>query len=353
MSQSPKYISNINIIKDEKDKSNITVNKLNYNAIVRDISSIGLTAYESVCSPREISDESKISFTKDQINKVIEEVLRCNICYNLFKSPVNVKGCLHKFCKSCIMEYYFKVKKECAICRHPIETKRLLKDDTKIKEIIDCFIPDPNKFKDEEDKMLSQKAKEYVFKDEQKKFSQIETTKNTEDNELNESNASNANEQSSNSRNHSHHFINRKTHRDTHHNSGLKNSTKDNKENKETKDENKNKEIIIRILCDEKDAELKKYFKYTRMKVETNYTLEFISRFICYKQNFKFDQIKKINFYTMEDDLKKKEWKQNDKISDVVSFDEKINKNNEALEDKEKENFYSHLYHLYLYFYIE
>jgi hypothetical protein len=318
---------------------------------MRDMS-IGLTAYETICSPREISDESKISFSKEQINRVIEEVLRCKICYNLFQNPFNVKGCLHKFCKSCIMDYYFKVKKECAICRHPIETKRLLKDDNKIKEIIDCFIPDPNKFKDEEDRLLAKKAKEYIFKEEQKKISQIEKMKNNEENELTESNITNNNDQSSTSRNHSHHFINRKTHRDNHHNSGLKNSNKDNKTTKESKDENKNKEIIIRILCDEKDAELKKYFKYTRMKVETNNTLEFISRFICYKQNFKYDQIKKINFYTLEDNLKKKEWKQSDKISDVVDFDIKVTKNSKLMEDKIKENFYSNLYHLYLYFYI-
>ena len=349
MSQSPKFISNLTIVKNEKDKLSTTVNSADFHSISRDMNTIGLTAYESVCSPREISDESKISFSSEQINKVIEEVLRCNICYDLFQNPVSVKGCLHKFCKNCIMDYYFKVKKECAICRHPIETKRLLKDDNKIKEIIDCFIPDQNKFKDEEDKMLSLKAKEFVFKDEQKHLNQLEKTKNNEENnELNESNLSNINDQSSNSKSH-HHVLNRKTNRDNHH-SGIKNSNKD---NKDSKDENKNKEIIIRIICDEKDAELKKYFKYTRMKVETNYTLEFISRFICYKQNFKYEQIKKINFYTLEDNSKKKVWKQNDKIYDVVNFDEKINKNNKLLEEKEKENFYSHLYHLYLYFYID
>ena len=72
MSQSPKFISNINIVKDEKDKSNTSVNSLNYNSIVRDMS-IGLTAYETVCSPREISDESKVSFTQEQINKAEQE----------------------------------------------------------------------------------------------------------------------------------------------------------------------------------------------------------------------------------------------------------------------------------------
>ena len=352
MAQSPEYICKLSIEKDEKNKLNIKVNSNSFQTINKDMS-IGLTAYESVCAPRQITDESKVSFTKEQINKVIEEVLRCNICYEIFQSPVSVKGCLHKFCKSCIMDYSFKIKKECAICRHPIETKRLLKEDTKIKEIIDCFIPDQNKFKDEEDKILSMKAKELVFKDEQRHLNQLEKIKNNEENDINETKSSNT-EQVSGSRSH-HHLLNKKTNRDNnHHTSNKKNNhNKDNKSlNDEEEEENKDEQIIIRILCDEKDEELKKYFKYTRMKVETNYTLEFVSRFICYKQNFKYDQIKKINFYTLEDNLKKKEWKQSDKISDVVNFDIKITKNNKLAEEKIKENFYSHLYHLYLYFYI-
>ena len=161
MSSSPEFISELNI--KEEGKGNIIVNDKNFQQLMKNMS-IGLTAYESVCLPRKINNESKIEFTKDQINKVIEEVLRCNICYNIFQNPVSVKGCLHKFCKNCISDYYFKIKKECAICRHPIETKRLLKDDSKIKEIIECFIPDQNKFKEEEDKIISLKAKDCVFK---------------------------------------------------------------------------------------------------------------------------------------------------------------------------------------------
>ena len=176
MNSSPKFISNLEITKDENEKSNLQVNSENYQSITKNIS-IGLTAYESVCAPRTIQNESAITFSKEQISKVIEEVLRCNICYNLFQNPVSVKGCLHKFCKSCISDYYFKIKKECAICRHPIETKRLLKEDNKIKEIINCFIPDQNKFKDEEDKILSLKAKEFVFKDENKHMLQNDKEK--------------------------------------------------------------------------------------------------------------------------------------------------------------------------------
>ena len=375
-SSSPKFISNLNIIQNEKNKSNITVNSYNYQSIVKNMP-IGLTAYESVCSPRTIENELNVSFTKDQVNKLIEEVLRCTICYNLFQNPVSVKGCLHKFCKSCISDYYFRIKKECAICRHPIETKRLLKEDNKIKEIIECFIPDQNKFKDEEDKLLSLKAKEYVFKDEQKHMMQFEKNKNNENKEKNKENnlddsksSNNINDINYNNKNiNNNNLLNKKTKRDNHshnnnHNNKGNNNNNNNNEinNKIDNDinnnninineqENKNSEIIIRILCDEKDSGLQKYFKYTRMKVETSYTLEFVSRFICYKQNFKYDQIKKINFYTM-DNLKKKEWHQSDKICDVVDYDSKVDKSSDEMENKDKESFYSHLYHLYLYFYI-
>ena len=339
MNSNPKFISELNI--QEEEKGNIIVNDKDFQQLIRDMS-IGLSAYESVCSPRKIINESKIEFNKEQINKVIEEVLRCNICYNIFQNPVSIKGCLHKFCKSCISDYYFKVKKECAICRHPIETKRILKDDDKIKKIIECFIPDLNKFKEEEDHIISIKAKDCIFKDEQRHKKQIEKIKNEENKEHIElkSNLNNENNLRNN-------LLNKKTNRDNHNHHNINNLNIAN-------EEMQNNEIIVRIICDEKkDAELQKYFKYTRMKVEKSNTLEFISRFICYKQNFKFDQIKKINFYTYDNNsTKKKEWSQNEKISEVVNYDSKINKGNKHLPDEVKESFYSHLYHLNLYFYI-
>ena len=331
----PEFISELNI--EEEEKGDIKVNDKSFQELLKNMN-IGLTAYESICAPRKIINESKIEFNKEQINKVIEEVLRCNICYNIFQNPVSIKGCLHKFCKSCISDYYFKIKKECAICRHPIETKRLLKDDNKIKGIIDCFIPDQNKFKEEEDKIISMQVKDCVFKDEQRHKKQIEKIKNEEDKEHIELKSNN---ESNSLRNN---LLNKKTNRDNHNHHNINSNI--------SHEETQNNEIIVRIICDEKDEDLQKYFKYTRMKVEKSNTLEFISRFICYKQNFKYDQIKKINFYTYENNAKKKEWSQNDKISDVVNYDSKIIKNNKLLQEETKESFYSHLYHLYLYFYI-
>ena len=80
------------------DNGNMRANGYNYTNIQNGLS-IGLTCFESVCLPREIINEDKLNFTDIQISKIIKEILRCSICYEIFNEPVNIKNCLHKFCK--------------------------------------------------------------------------------------------------------------------------------------------------------------------------------------------------------------------------------------------------------------
>ena len=183
-SSSENFQSVFNIQKDPKT-SLIKANNFTYNEILN-FSSIGLTAYESICNPRIIINENNVKFTKYQIERVINEMLRCSICYDIFHDPVNLKKCLHKFCKKCIGDYNRKIKKECIICRNHIETRRLMKEDEKIKEIIDCIIPNVDLFKIEEDKELTKKIKDCLYKDEDKIKNQIEKTKKEDENESKE-----------------------------------------------------------------------------------------------------------------------------------------------------------------------
>jgi len=46
-----------------------------------------------------------INFEIKKIDRIIKETLRCNICLQIFDEPVNMKNCLHKFCKKCIEQY--------------------------------------------------------------------------------------------------------------------------------------------------------------------------------------------------------------------------------------------------------
>lgn len=57
------------------------------------------------------------------------------------QDPVNVKTCLHKFCNKCIERYIRVEKKECPTCRTAIGSRRLLRKDNKLSEIIEHLIP--------------------------------------------------------------------------------------------------------------------------------------------------------------------------------------------------------------------
>ncbi len=66
---------------------------------------LGLTFYELCCKPQEIKDVNKIIIDMKKIDRILKETLRCNICLQIYHEPVNMKNCLHKFCKKCIEEY--------------------------------------------------------------------------------------------------------------------------------------------------------------------------------------------------------------------------------------------------------
>ena len=72
-------------------------------------------------------------------------MLTCPICLDIFRVPMYIKGCSHRFCKDCIEKalrqvlssLYFKQteNKACPTCRKQIKTKRLLRIDTIITEM--------------------------------------------------------------------------------------------------------------------------------------------------------------------------------------------------------------------------
>ena len=64
-----------------------------------------LTIFENISKQREILENFKLELNSNQINKLIKEVLSCCICMQIYESPVNIKSCLHKFCKYCIEKY--------------------------------------------------------------------------------------------------------------------------------------------------------------------------------------------------------------------------------------------------------
>lgn len=134
---------------------------------------IGLSYYEMVAASRQITDTSKISFSSVQIESIIKDIFKCGICLSIFNDPVNIKSCLHKFCKRCIEDYNRKEKKECAICRSPIETRRHMLDDSNMKKIsksinlilnlVSCFITNIKLFNEQEENDINLNVKNWYF----------------------------------------------------------------------------------------------------------------------------------------------------------------------------------------------
>ena len=366
--------------KIEKDNGIIKVNNVSYNEIQNNYFA-KISPFESVCLPRKILNENEMEISNEKIDKIIKEILRCSICYEIFEDPVNIKNCLHKFCKKCIGDYNRKFKKECALCRHQVETKRLMKDDDKIKQIIECIIPDIDKFKMAEEKIFISKVKEFVFKDKERFKKQLENTriedekekknkiknKNMNYNTIFNNNIIITNSSENNNNNNNNNNVNKNNNNDNNNinihkslnippklNNNLNITESNNLVNKEKKLENEstfiNKKrhfelsyddassilntlnegtnILIKLNCGEKFEGIQKFFEKTRIKLEDTYTLEFITRFIGYKQNLKPEQLKKIDFYTLESDNKQKEWKDHDtSIKTIVEYDKMHNIN--------------------------
>jgi hypothetical protein len=103
----------------------------------------GLNLYVRVSKPRfklDQKDNERKGITRDAFDAFLE-LVKCPICLEVMQDPMNVKTCLHKFCGKCIERYIRVEKKECPTCRTSIGSRRLLRKDNKLKQIIDRLIP--------------------------------------------------------------------------------------------------------------------------------------------------------------------------------------------------------------------
>ncbi|CAI2371716.1 unnamed protein product [Moneuplotes crassus] len=171
------YACNFDVSKNEEGKN--TFNKYTKEDILH-IRYRGLNLYTRVNWPRfKYTDKDKIKKTgvsKDAFNAFLE-IVKCPVCLEVMDDPVNVKTCLHKFCNKCIEKYIRVKKKECPTCRTPIGSRRLLRKDKKLKEIIEGLIPDLEDFQNYEQEEVDRNVKKVKnsakFKQDQQKLKAI------------------------------------------------------------------------------------------------------------------------------------------------------------------------------------
>lgn len=256
-----------------------TINDHTFSEILKN-SANELNFFEKICKPRIIKNEDEVEISDEKVEKIIKEILRCRICLDIYDEPVNNKDCLHQFCKKCIEEYIRKIKRECAICRKEIETRRVLREDTKIKDIIKCIIPDTNSFYETEKQIFSETIK---------KISEKENPLNLQIDE-NEAYYKKLNDiQCQNCINET--FIGKKR------NNGINNFLNDNTDILVNNILNRN-EINIKISTE--IERFKHDFDNSYFKIEPSFTLVFFAKFICFKQNWAQEITSRIKFFLKE-----------------------------------------------------
>lgn len=77
-------MDNFDLIKVEMNikknaEGGIEVNGLDKKKILEQTMN-GLTCYEAVCAPREVNNEKNLYISDEKIDRIVKEILRCNIC---------------------------------------------------------------------------------------------------------------------------------------------------------------------------------------------------------------------------------------------------------------------------------
>jgi len=97
----------------------------------------------------------KYPFDDNIDNKTFEKVknvLTCPICLDLYREPVYVRECMHRFCRNCIEKIIRGPNKSCPSCRKAIGSKRELRHDMNTVLIMGSIFKDLTKYLQMQDK---------------------------------------------------------------------------------------------------------------------------------------------------------------------------------------------------------
>lgn len=98
-----------------------------------------LTAYEVDRMPQEVITDHGARMALHP--ECLRDEFQCPICLKLQSNTVTVMGCLHRFCRECIISALSKNNKECPVCRTKLPNKRHLRPDPNFDMLISRIFP--------------------------------------------------------------------------------------------------------------------------------------------------------------------------------------------------------------------
>lgn len=117
-----------NYIVEERIEINEANKQIKYNGYSRsDILSHKLketNCYDYVAGVQRVVDISQIHISREKVDKIIKEFFICQICHEVYTNIVQLKSCLHSYCKKCFDDCVKTKNKKCIFCRVPVETRR-------------------------------------------------------------------------------------------------------------------------------------------------------------------------------------------------------------------------------------
>lgn len=110
-----------------------------------------LSLYEQNRQPHQvITDKTKIAISP----RSLHNELMCPICLDILKNTMCTKECLHRFCQECIITALRSGNKECPTCRKKLVSKRSLRSDPNIDELIAKIFPKREEYDAHQEEMM-------------------------------------------------------------------------------------------------------------------------------------------------------------------------------------------------------
>ncbi|KAM3134390.1 hypothetical protein pb186bvf_013503 [Paramecium bursaria] len=117
--------------------------------------------------------------SSEELFDKLKQSFKCPICLEIFKDPVYIKDCSHRYCKECI-EKQIRVsnQKKCPTCRKSIGTRRELRIDENLGSMMQMVFGDIQKYLKLEDKSSLIQIEEIMKKKEPQALKIQELIKN-------------------------------------------------------------------------------------------------------------------------------------------------------------------------------
>jgi hypothetical protein len=92
--------------------------------------------FGDIMSKKCSSTTNLLTLALTTLTSLVDNSFECSICLDTYSDPYVIPECLHRFCGACVKESIRKCGAECPKCRARITTKRGLRQDKELQDMV-------------------------------------------------------------------------------------------------------------------------------------------------------------------------------------------------------------------------